>query len=69
MALALPKPGLLQSSAHAYVGDLYLADISVPPGVYARLGFSTPPLFAEGPLVRIITKRIGEAPLQLEEPL
>ena len=51
MTLALPKPGLLQSSALAYVGELYLADIGVPPDLHARLGLSVPPLFAEGPLV------------------
>ena len=53
LTLALPKVGLLQSEARAYVGDLFLADISVPPGVYAKLGLSVPPLFAESPLVRV----------------
>ncbi len=55
MTLALPKPGLLQSSALAYVGELFLADISVPPDLYVRLGLSVPPLFAEGPLVILRT--------------
>jgi NAD(P)H-hydrate epimerase len=56
LTLALAKVGLLQSKARAYVGDLYLADISVPPDLYSKLGLSVPPLFAEGPLVMIITK-------------
>jgi NAD(P)H-hydrate epimerase len=34
LTLALPKIGLLQEHARTYVGDLYLADISVPPELY-----------------------------------
>ena len=53
MTLALPKPGLLVAGSLAYVGGLYLADISVPPGLYAKLGLSVPSLFDRGPLVMI----------------
>ncbi len=53
VTLALPKVGLLQSEARPYVGELYLADIAVPPSLYGRLGLALPPLFAEGPLVRL----------------
>lgn len=56
MTLALPKPGLLNSSSRGYVGRLYLADISVPPGVYAKMGLSLPPLFDRGPLVLVQTE-------------
>ena len=35
LTLALPKNGLLQARAQPFVGDLYLADISVPPELYA----------------------------------
>jgi NAD(P)H-hydrate epimerase len=35
LTLALPKTGLLNPSAKAFVGDLYLADIGVPPELYA----------------------------------
>jgi len=31
MTLALPKAGLLAPEAQAQVGELYLADIGVPP--------------------------------------
>ena len=55
LTLALPKVGLVQSEAGPYVGELYLADISVPPDLYTRLGLSVRSPFAEGPLVRIIT--------------
>ena len=36
MTLALPKTGLLGDEARPYVGELYLADIGVPPALYAR---------------------------------
>jgi NAD(P)H-hydrate epimerase len=49
LALAAPKAGLDSGTA----GRLYVADISVPPLVFARLGLATTPPFARGPLVRI----------------
>lgn len=42
MMLALPKPALLAEPA---TGELYLADISVPQGVYRRVGLSVPSVF------------------------
>lgn len=55
MTLALPKQGLRTGAAPSRVGELYLADIGVPPQLYARppLGLSVPPLFGRGDLVRI----------------
>lgn len=35
LTLALPKTGLLTPEARSFVGDLYLADIGVPPELYA----------------------------------
>lgn len=48
MTLALPKEGLNKPAMESYVGELYLADISVPPGLYARspLNIHIDPLFA-----------------------
>ena len=54
LTLALPKIGLLEPCARSLVGELYVADIGVPPSVYAGLGLDLPPLFADGPLVRLI---------------
>ena len=54
VALALPKVGLLRPKARSYVGQLYLADISVPPDLYERLGLSVPPLFDEYPLIQLV---------------
>jgi NAD(P)H-hydrate epimerase len=46
MTLALPKAGLLSAEAAPAVGQLYLADISVPPQLYAHLGIEMEPIFA-----------------------
>lgn len=46
LTLALPKIGLIGSN---FVGELFVADISVPPFVYERLGLAIPPgLFMTG---------------------
>jgi len=37
MTLALPKIGLSTTEAKNYVGKLFLADISVPPSLYAKM--------------------------------
>lgn len=46
LTLALPKTGLLAPAARDVVGDLAVADIGVPPAVYARLGVTVGPVFA-----------------------
>ncbi|MEX2203388.1 MAG: NAD(P)H-hydrate epimerase [Actinomycetota bacterium] len=52
LTLALPKVGLAMASS--YVGELYLADISVPPSVYGRLGLRVPDdLFARDSILRL----------------
>lgn len=53
LTLALPKAGLLMPEAKPYVGDLYVADISVPPGLYRRLGMEIGALFAGDTIVRL----------------
>ena len=53
LTLALPKIGLLQPQAKPYIGELYLADISVPPELYARMGTSVPPLFAASDIIQV----------------
>lgn len=46
LTLALPKVGLLRPRARPYVGELFVADISVPGQLYRRLGLAVGPLFA-----------------------
>jgi NAD(P)H-hydrate epimerase len=53
LTLAWPKAGLLAPAAQVFVGDLYLADISVPEAVYRALGMRRGDLFAHGPIVRV----------------
>jgi NAD(P)H-hydrate epimerase len=53
MTLALPKTGLVTPQAASYVGDLYLADISVPPQLYTRLGIEIPPIFSHDTIIKI----------------
>jgi NAD(P)H-hydrate epimerase len=52
--LALPKAGLLQPHAREWVGDLFVADISVPDAVYRRLGLSIGPVFAQSDILPIL---------------
>lgn len=51
MTLAAPKTGLRGSAA---VGDLYLADISVPAAAFERIGMAYETPFARSPLVRLM---------------
>jgi NAD(P)H-hydrate epimerase len=51
LTLALPKTGLLGRSE--VVGELYLADISIPSRLYAAIGVDVGPIFRSGPIVRL----------------
>ncbi|MBN1666359.1 MAG: hypothetical protein JW862_04705, partial [Anaerolineales bacterium] len=55
LTLALPKTGLLTPGARPVVGELFLADISVPPELYATpsLGLQMISPFGEDPIVRL----------------
>lgn len=55
MTLALPKVGLWSIAAEEFVGEIYLANISVPPDLYAKsLGISVPSdLFATHDIVQL----------------
>ena len=53
LTLALPKTGLLTPDARLFTGDLYLADISVPPELYRRIGLVVPPLFVRDTILHI----------------
>jgi NAD(P)H-hydrate epimerase len=55
LTLALPKEGLRASNTTDYVGELYLADISIPPGLYAGPGLELPvgPIFAQDEIIQL----------------
>ncbi len=52
LTLALPKIGLRNAPQ---VGELYLADISVPPSVYTTIGVGPAPDFSRSSIVEIVT--------------
>ncbi len=52
LTLALPKTGFLNPSAKPYLGETYLADISIPFEVYQRFGQKTP-LFGKETILRL----------------
>jgi NAD(P)H-hydrate epimerase len=53
MTLALPKVGLLSESARQFVGTLYLADISVPPDLYRKMGLDIQHIFEKETIIKI----------------
>lgn len=55
MTLALPKEGLRVEPARVRLGELYLADISVPTELYSApsLGLEVGPLFAREEVIRL----------------
>ncbi len=59
MALGLPKAGLPLAAKQGALGDLYLADVGIPPQLYAQLGLVVPLLFADGPLSRLTVRNEG----------
>jgi NAD(P)H-hydrate epimerase len=62
LTLAAPKTGLRAPGAPVAVGPLYLADISVPPLVWARLGLPPPSPFGRHTIARIGTTPASGAP-------
>jgi NAD(P)H-hydrate epimerase len=56
MTLALPKTGLVSVKAAPYIGKLYLADISVPPQLYEKLGIEIPAIFIHDTIIKIKEK-------------
>ena len=55
MTLALPKSGLAEVKARRYTGELYLADIGVPPQIYRSMGLQIPETvyFSKKDIIRI----------------
>jgi NAD(P)H-hydrate epimerase len=56
MTLALPKKGMETPGVKAYLGELYLADIGVPPALYASLGLDSElkAVFAQSDIIRLL---------------
>ncbi len=59
VTVGAPKTGLLSPVCHPYVGDLYVADLGVPRGVWESVGVAGPDIFARGPLVRLTDEAVS----------
>ena len=53
LTLALPKTGLLTPEAKPFVGDLYLADISVPVELYKKLNINIASPFISDTIIKL----------------
>jgi NAD(P)H-hydrate epimerase len=53
LTLALPKTGLGTPEVRERLGELFLADLSVPPSLYRRLELEVGPLFADSGAIRL----------------
>ncbi|MBT3251870.1 MAG: NAD(P)H-hydrate epimerase [Candidatus Marinimicrobia bacterium] len=53
LTLAYPKIGLATPNAKGYIGELFVADISVPPKIYQKLGIEPRRLFNASPIIKI----------------
>jgi NAD(P)H-hydrate epimerase len=54
LTLALPKSGLYADAARSATGEVFVADIGVPPAVFSRFGADVGPIFASADVVRAI---------------
>lgn len=53
IALGAPKPAHHERIVVPYVGDLYLADLGIPPRIWRAVGVGPVDVFGRGPLVRL----------------
>ena len=53
MTLGLAKTGLMNESARPFVGSLHLADISVPPELYCKIGLEVGNIFEQDSIIKI----------------
>lgn len=56
LALALPRLAHVNLAAAPYMGELYLADIGVPPVLYQRLGLHVGSIFSGGEIIYLRKK-------------
>ncbi len=53
LTLALPKVGMREDGASAYLGGLYVGDISVPTWLLQEMGIEMVDLFTSSPIVKV----------------
>lgn len=54
VTLALPKHGVVKLVAKEYVGDLFVANLTVPQKVYSKLDINVPIFFDKNDIVKIV---------------
>jgi NAD(P)H-hydrate epimerase len=59
LAVGLPTVGLYGPEAHAWVGELYLADAGIPAGAWEDAGVKPEPWFRKGELLRLPAPAAG----------
>jgi NAD(P)H-hydrate epimerase len=67
LTLAWPKTGVLAAAARPVVGELLLADITVPEAVYQAVGVERGALFAQGPIVGVRAGPTGWEPAEQQD--
>ncbi|MHB9150160.1 MAG: NAD(P)H-hydrate epimerase [Thermoleophilia bacterium] len=70
LAIALPKAGLVTPEAAAFTGELYLADIGVPPQLYRTPGLDLEvgPLFSRADLIHLTPRALLDTGSSGESP-
>ncbi len=53
LTLAMPKTGLTTKDSINHVGEMFLADISVPPEIYSKFGLKIGPIFSQEEILKI----------------
>jgi NAD(P)H-hydrate epimerase len=56
LTLALPKTGMLHVPARSACGRIFVADIGVPPALYASMGLQVAPFFGKDPILELVTE-------------
>jgi hypothetical protein len=60
----MPKIGMLVDEAQPYLGDLYLADIGIPPQLLAEIGIDGDGLFADDDIMALEEEEAAEVDLR-----
>jgi NAD(P)H-hydrate epimerase len=60
VALTLPKRGLFLQGAREVTGDVYVADMGIPHGVYDILGIDVPRIFEREDIVKAVAGKTAE---------
>jgi len=63
VAFALPKTVFYHEAVRLACGELYLADLGIPPQLFSTFGWEVPPIFARDSLVKLVVNEANEISL------